>query len=246
MLFSDTIIVREITLGDTFVSYYSHDGKNNFDVIMENVDRAMGPKKDKPLEKKPEKKDDSQGKKVIIERFRISGTKVKLMKSDLMPALPIPTIELTDIGKKSEGVTLEEAWAQISAAVMKSVGAIGDGLGSLGGILGDGAKDITKALDGGAKELTSALDGVSEKAEDSLNAIKDSGMDAASGVLNVTKDVSSGAAKTTEKAVGAIGSVTEKTVETVGDAAKGTLDAVGDTTKKATEGVKNLFKGFGK
>lgn len=230
-LFSDTILIREVVIDEAFASYYSHDGKNNFDVIMENVDRSMGPKKDGPSKKTPEKKGDSQGKKVIIERLCITGTKVKLMKSDLMPALALPSIELTDIGKKSKGVTLEEAWTQISAAVMKSMGDIGDGLGGLGGILGDGAKDIAKALDDGAKRLTSATEGVSSKT-----------------------------AKTTEKTVGAVGAVTEKTVETVGDAAKETLNtveavgdaaketlnAVEDTAQKAADGVKNLFKGFRK
>ena len=163
-LFSDTVVVKDIALDDAFVSYYSHDGKNNFDVIMANVEKATGPKKE--ASKEELSGSDKPSKKVIIDRLRISGTKVKLMKSDMMPPLLLPTIELTDVGRKSRGATLEEAYTQIAQAVMKSMSSMGDGLGMLGGLLGDGVQ--------------------------------------------------------------------------------GSANAVGDTTKKAGEGVKNLFKGFGK
>ena len=103
------------------------------------------------------------------------------MKSDMLPPILLPTLELTDIGKKSGGATLDEAWKQIADAVMKSMAQLGDGIGMIGGFLGDGAKDFSAVLDG-----------------------------------------------------------------TASNAANGAANAVGDTAKKATEGVKNLFKGFGK
>ena len=201
-LFSDTIIVKEIAIEDAFASYYSHNGRNNFDVILANVEKATGPKtKD---EKSAEKKTDSAQKKVIIEHLRIAGTKVKLMKSDMMPPLMLPTLELTDIGKKSNGATLDEAWTQISGAVMKSMSQIGDGISALGGLLGDGAKDVSAMLNNG-----------------------------------VVGD-------TAKKTADVVGDNTKKAAEAIGDGAKGAVDAIGDTSKKAAEGVKNLFKGFGK
>ena len=151
---------------------------------------------------------------MIIDHLRVAGTKVKLMKSDMMPAMLLPTIELTDIGKKSNGATFEDVFKQISEAVMKSMASIGDGIGALGGILGGGTKDISGLINSGAKDLSKAFDDVSGN---KVGA-------ALSGLAGSTKDAST----------------------VVSGAAKGTVDAVGDTTKKAAEGVKNLFKGFGK
>lgn len=234
-IFSDTIIVREMAIEDAFVSYYSNDGKNNFDVILANVEKAAGPKDEKTEPKDAKEEPASSQKKVIIEHLRVAGTKVKLMKSDMMPPLVLPTIDLKDIGKKSNGASFEEAFAQISDAVMKSMASIGDGLGALGGLLGDGAKDVSGLINTGAKDLTKTLEGASVKAGDSL-----------SGVLGATKDVSSGASDVAKKTADVVGGVAKDAAGVVGEAAKGTIDAVGNTTKKATEGVKNLFKGFGK
>ena len=163
-LFSDTVFVKEVVLDDLFVSYYSHDGKNNFDVIKANVKSATGPKGGAANETGAEAP--SQGKKVVIARLFISGAKIKLVNSDILPPFMLPSLELTDIGKKSGGATIEEAWKQISDGVMKSFAATGDAA--------FGAADL------------------------------------------------------------------------FGNTAKDTVDTVGDTTKKAAEGVKKLFKGFGK
>ena len=40
--------------------------------------------------------------------------------------------------------------------------------------------------------------------------------------------------------------MTKSAVSAVGDGAKAAAGAIGDGAKAATEGVKNLFKGFGK
>jgi hypothetical protein len=234
-LFSDTILVREIAIEDAFVSYYSNGGKNNFDVILANVERATGPKDEKTEPEDAKENAASSQKKIIIEHLRVAGAKVKLMKSDIMPPLTLPTIELRDIGKKSRGATLEEAFAQISSAVMKSMASIDDGLGALGGLLGDGAKDISGLINMGTKDRSKTNEGISGKAGES-----------SSGVLGATKDVLSGASGAAKKTADVVGGAAKGSVGVVGDAAKGTIDAVGDTTKKTAEGVKNLFKGFGK
>ena len=228
-LFSDTILMREVAIEDAFVSYYSNDGKNNFDVILANVEKAKGPKNEKAVPDEKKKESASSKKKVIIEHLRVAGTKVKLMKSDMMPPLMLPTIELTDIGRKSGGATLEEAWSQIVNSVMKSMSSAGDGLGALGMILGEGAKNASGSLDAGMKDLSSLFDGFSGGST-SLKKKK-------------SERKSSGMA---EKTVEAVGDTAKSAVDIVDKTAKGTIDAVGDTTKKAAEGVKNLFKGFDK
>ena len=174
-LISDTVLVKEIVVEDAFASYYSHDGKNNFDVIFGNVEKAMGSKEGKTGEKGTGNKRNSAKKKVIIERLRITGTKVKMMKSDMMPPFALPAIELTDVGKKSGGATLEEAWTQIVNSVMQSMSSAGDGIGALGILFGDGAKDLAGILNGGAsgKKSKGAADAVGDTAKKAAEELKD-------------------------------------------------------------------------
>ena len=259
-LFSNKLHIKDVTIVDPFASYYSHDGKNNIDVILANVEKALGTKKEKEEEKEKEEKAKSEMK-IIIDHLKVSGTKVKLMESDMIPPLPIMTIELNDIGKESGGATFEDAWKAISDAFIKGMSSVGDGLGALGGLIGDGAKgltsvlgegtkSVTDALGSGAKSVTDMLGGAASSTGDGAKSAANTAVDAtknvASGAADATKNVASGAADATKNVASGAADMTKSAAGAVGDGAKATVDAVGDTTKKATEGVKNLFKGFGK
>ena len=154
---------------------------------MANVEKATGPEKESAKEEKPGQ--DQPSKKVIIDRLRISGTKVKLMKSDMMPPLMLPTVELTGIGRKSQGATLEEVWTQVSEGVMKSMAAMGDGLGALGGLLGDGAQGLGEALGGAAGKLPQ---GASDAASKTVDAVGGAAKDAADAIGDTTKKTADG------------------------------------------------------
>ena len=157
-LFSNKLHLKDVTIVDPFASYFSHNGTNNIDFILANVEEALGMKDEDEKEKEPSEM------KVIIDHFKVSGTKVKLMESDMIPPLPIIPIELNDIGKESEGVSFEGAWDAICDAFMKGMGSVGDGLGALGGLLGgaasatgDGAKAAAGAIGDGAKAATDGV-----------------------------------------------------------------------------------------
>ena len=223
-LFSNKLHIEDLIVEDPFASYYSHDGDNNIDKIMENVNKALGSKEKKEAEKKEEEAQEKEEMKIIIDHMRISGTKVKLMENDVVPPLPIMTIELSDIGKESDGATLEEAWAAISDAFMKGMSSVGDGLGALGGLIGDGAAGLTSVLGDAA---SSTGDG----AKAAAGAVSD-------GAKAATDAVGDGA----KAAVGAVGDGAKAAAGAVSDGAKAAVDAVGDGAKAAAEGVKNLFK----
>ena len=203
-LFSDTLHIKELIIEDPFASYYSHDGVNNIDAIMANVNKALG-ETEKEEEKEEEKPDKEKKEiKVIIDHLRISGTKVKLMETSAIPPLAIMTIELSDIGKKSNGASLDEAWKEISDAFMKSMGNIGDGLNALGGLLGDGAKGLSDALGDGAKGAAGLTKGaasavsdgaaatagaVGDGAKAAVDAVGDTAKQATEGVKNLFKGI---------------------------------------------------------
>ena len=235
-LLSDKLHIKDVTIVDPFASYYSHNGQNNIDVILDNVNKVLGEKKEKE-EEKEEKKPSKM--KVVIDHLKVSGTKVKLMENDVIPPLPIMTIELNDIGKESDGVSFEDAWKAITDAFMKGMSSIGDGLGAIGGFLGDGAKGLVDALGESTRGLTGAVgDGtksVVSSLGDAAAATGDGAKSAVGATAEATKSVASGAVDLTKSAAGA-----------VGDGAKAAAGAIGDGAKAATEGVKNLFKGFGK
>ena len=206
-LFSNKLHVKELLIEDPFASYYSHDGVNNIDAILANVEKALGQKDEK--EKKEETEEEKKSEmKVIIDHIRISGTKVKLMENDVIPPVPIMTIELNDIGKESDGTSFEEVWKSLSDAFMKGMSSVGDGLGALGGLIGDGAATAAGATADAAKNV-------------------------ASGAADAAKNVASGATDVAKGAAGAVSDGAKAAADAVGDTAQKAVDGVKNLFKSS-------------
>lgn len=183
-LAGDPIVIRELALKDVFVSYVVNaEGESNFSIIQKNATGEDEPKVKGEGEQRQEAK---ASKKVVIDHLLIQNVAVQ------MGPIPIPqpmTIELTGIGRKSNGVTMEEAWAQIYAQILQNFNALGvniDGLvngldnaelqkafkaiGAAGaGVVGDSAGTTTDIVGEGAKK---AADAVGESTGKAVNALK--------------------------------------------------------------------------
>ena len=145
------------------------------------------------------------------------------MKYGILPTITIPVdIVLTDIGKESDGATLSEVVEQVWQAILKSAGAVGDGVKAIGSFLGDQAGKL-----GDAVKSLNVGDGASKTAD----AVKD-------GASKAVDTVSEGASK----AADTVSDGASKAADTVSEGAKKATEAVGDGAKKATDAVKNLFK----
>ena len=176
-----TIKIQDITLEDPYVSYLDLNGTNNFEAIAANANAG------KTAEEKPKAEEaqaEGEGKKVIIDRISISGTKVRYG----MLTLPIPSIVLTGIGASQGGVTFEsvglEIWEKIKGSFTSAGSAIGGALKALGNgtsdlvgnitggdaatAVGDSAKKATESVSDGAKK---AADTVSDGAKKATEAI---------------------------------------------------------------------------
>ena len=188
---SDVIVVKEITIKDIFASYVDVNGTNNFDVIAAN---ATGPKTEEPAEAEAEEpaEEEKPAKKVVIEKLTISGVKVNFGGFPIV--VPVD-ITLTDIGKEKNGATLEEVGEKVSEAVMKSAGAIGDALKSLGGVGMEALDGATGALQGAGVTATEALKNVGDGAADSLKNAGDATKDALKDATKSLKNVGDGAAE---------------------------------------------------
>lgn len=225
---SDVIHIRLIRIKDVFASYVSKDGVNNFDQILENAGMKGEEKAAKPEEKPAAEKpaDEKPAKKVIIDRFELSGVMVQLGPIPL----PLPPLPLNDIGKESGGATLEEAWNQVFEAVMKSAGVLGEQLQALGGLAGEGAKQAAEAATKAVGQATDVANKAVSGAADAVSGAASSVGEGAGKVLGGATDAVSGAASTVGEGAG-------KAVDAVGDGAK----AVGEGAKKAVDAFKSLW-----
>ena len=228
-LMTDVIHIEEIKIKDIFVSYVSggENKVNNFTQIQYNVaggkekfeqaqakkqadavaeaekirlEEMQNPKaaeaEKAKLAAKEKAAKDKPAKKLIIDRLEISGLVVQL---GFIP-LHVPSFTLTDIGRKSGGATLEEAWQQIWAGILKAAGAAGDQLKALGNLTGDAAKQATKALGNATEDATKALGNATEGATKAAS--------------QATEAVSGAAGK----AAGAVGDAAGKATEAAGKA----------------------------
>ena len=137
----DKIHIEEIVIDAPVIIYeMSMTGSN----IGELIDSLSSP--DAPKEKQP-KKETGPAKQVLIDRFVLSNAKIKLTSKLLRGkgmTLPLPTVELTDIGK-DEPMSLAGAIQEVVVAVGSSVVTV---VKSSGKLLGDGGKALGGATAG--------------------------------------------------------------------------------------------------
>jgi hypothetical protein len=248
-LFSDTIHIREITIIDPYASYVSNDdGTNNFEWIMAHVNEKLGPKEE--TEEKEEKEEEKgAGKKVVIDKLTIAGTRVKLK---ILPEMPIPTITLTDIGKESNGATWEEVGQMLADSFMKATSAIGDGLTSALGALGDGANSLmggaTNVLGGAASAIGGATTNILGGAKDLLGGASTNVMGGASEALGGATKAIGDTAKKLGNLGGLLGGDDEsKASETnkASEAEKPASSGVTGAVESASKGVLDTGKSIG-
>ena len=166
-LTTDKIIIESVIVKDIFVSYVSSNGTNNFDYISSysSSDDSVSTTSEDDESKETSAKD---SKKVVIDLVKLDGIKVKL---GALP-LPVPSLELKDIGKESDGVILTDVFVTILDAIINSCGAITDGAI----LLGEGLSNVgIDAFKNTANVSGSALKGSTEAVKDVGEAVKDAG-----------------------------------------------------------------------
>lgn len=179
-LFSDTIHVRDIQIDAPYVSYVFDDaGTNNFARMAAHAAANGDAAETKPEPESAEPAAGQEGgKKLVIDRLSINGTKIRYRKL----TMPIPLPTLTDIGKESGGATFKETCDAIWVRIKDSMSPLGDGLTAVtgtvtdgakvvGDAVGDGAKAVGDAVGDGAKAVTDGAKAVGEGAKDALKKV---------------------------------------------------------------------------
>ena len=169
-LLSDEIVIREIAIDAPQITYEIGMGKTNIGTLKANVEEFIASVTPTSGAEKPKdtRKDDKAGKKVTIDHVVVSGGQVRLsgtiLQGSALP-LPLPTVELNDIGK-GDSVSTAEAAAKILDAVLGGVvdvvkqsgqmlkdaaGNIGNTAKSTGDSLKKGVGGLVKGVFGGDK-----------------------------------------------------------------------------------------------
>ena len=243
-LLSDTIVVRKIQIDAPAISFESKDGKSNFDAMMANTKKASEEEKQKTeKEKKP-------GKKVVIEEFSLNNAKVSYASGITLGksiTVPLPSLVIRDIGKKSGGATAADALTEVINGIL---GGLSQAVTGISGA----ASDLLKGVSGAADGLLKGAGDATKGATDALKGVTDGASDAASGAAKALKDVAggatdaaSGAAKGVTDALKSLtgGSAADGAKETAADATKsaeGTAKDATDAAKDAAKSLKKLFK----
>ena len=160
-LFSDTIRIKRILIGEPEVVYEMGLGKSNIGRILDGLGGDSG----ESAEPKKEQAEEKAGKKVVIDDLLVKDGKVRVsvtVAQGVAAPIPLPDIRLTDIGKEEgkQGASPVEVVRKILGAIVSSVGSVvsgsvelvGDGVKAVGGA----AVDAGKAVGDGAQAVGGA------------------------------------------------------------------------------------------
>jgi uncharacterized protein involved in outer membrane biogenesis len=165
-LLSKRILIHKILVDAPRISYEQSLSGSNLAKLQEQLG-GTGETAQAEEPEKAEKKDES-GTKVEITQILITNGRISYsapgMGSVAIP-IPLPTIELNDVGKESEGASLAEVIGRVFGAVfdgvMKAVTSSGQLLGKGAKAVGDGAIKGAGAVGGAAMDAAGAVgDGV--------------------------------------------------------------------------------------
>lgn len=154
----DHIVINEIVIDGPEFLYETKLVASNIGDILKNVEAAMGGNK----AAEPQK--DGKPIKMVIKKFTLRNGKVTLGVGAAALPLPMPPVEITDIGTKEGGITPAGVMFAVLRSVTTSVvAATTQALGKLGGTTGaataEGVKQVgeaIKGLFGGAKNTEPA------------------------------------------------------------------------------------------
>jgi hypothetical protein len=160
---SDKIVIKSIRVEAAEITFEGGLSGNNLSKLMDNVNGVAKNGGPEPANKTATASS-QPGKKIEVDDLLITGAKVHgtliLLggREVTLPSLPLPDIELHDLGKGPEGITATDLTKQVlNEVVSGTLKAVENSAVNLG-------KDAGKALGAGVNKITSGLGGLLKKA----------------------------------------------------------------------------------
>jgi hypothetical protein len=164
-IFSDKIIINKIIIQQPEISYEKTLTSSNIKALLKNIEaftRPAAESSESPAEETPT--EDSASKQVVIKQLVIENGTIFVGLMGVGSSVPLPRIELNDIGEDGNKKSMAEVIDQVLSEVLKS---IGPAIAGAGNILGEGGK--TALLEG-----EDTLEKVGTAAGDAVNKASDS------------------------------------------------------------------------
>ncbi|HWL17042.1 MAG TPA: hypothetical protein VNR00_15645 [Opitutus sp.] len=146
-LLSDTIVIDDLVIENPELTYETRVVASNIGDLLKNIEASVGGK-DQPQDQ------NAKPRKFIVKHFKLADGKVTLGVGPAALPLPLPGLELNDLGVKEGGLTA----GQLSVAVVRQVltnvvAATTRAGGKIGGTMGAAAGDAAKKAGEGLKKL---------------------------------------------------------------------------------------------
>ena len=111
-LTTDTIVIKDVTVGGAHLSIQQQGTSNNLRQLMSNLER---------LQQAGDQSAEDSGKQLIIDRFTLEGASASLSAPDLTEdrEVTLPTIVVRDIGRASNGATGAQVAQQLLGPVIE-------------------------------------------------------------------------------------------------------------------------------
>lgn len=170
-LFSDTIVVEDISIDNPTITYEMPDfSTSNVMQIQQNVAKntASEPKTEEAKEDQAE--ESAPSKNVVIKKVTVAGGALSaitpLQKHETALNIDLPAVELLDLGGENQKLTLKDSIIEIFNKILFNATA------TVTKVLGS-AKDMAKKAAGAALDsATNVADDTKEKAEGFLDSLK--------------------------------------------------------------------------
>jgi uncharacterized protein involved in outer membrane biogenesis len=154
-LLGETIVVEDVVVHRPRFNYQTKIVASNLGDLLEAVEKATGGKNQSASAPAT---DDARPVKLAVKRFLLKGGTVSIGAGDAAVSVPLPDLELNDLGTPENGLTP----AQLTVAVAKEVtqdvlkaasGALGTVGGTAGAAAAESAKGAAKKASDGIKKL---------------------------------------------------------------------------------------------
>lgn len=245
---TDTVVIKSVEIREPDVSYEMSLKGSNFKALLKGMEGGPDtkPGEGESKSEKPNSTPSSEepggegGRKVMIEKFKILNGTVRISSKILQgrnAAIPLPDIELENIGKENEGASLPDVIQIVLGEVASAVTSLASGIV---GVAGQGVKAVGGGAIEGVKSVGQGVAVVGEGAIDEVIAVGEGAVD---GVIAVGAGAAKGV-QSVGKGVGAVGEGAVGGVKAVSaGAAEGLKKAVGSGAGSLVKGVGGLFGG---
>lgn len=148
-LLSETIVVNDLVVEQPEFSYETHLVSSNIGDLLKNIEAAVGSSAgDNRAEK------NARPRKFIVKHLQLQDGKVSVGVGPAALPLPLPALELSDLGVAEGGLTASQLSFAIMRGVMPNIIAATTGAASkLGGTMGAAGVDAVKRAGEGLKSL---------------------------------------------------------------------------------------------